>query len=458
MRVIVCGAGLVGSSIAEYLAAEGNQVTVIESDPDAAGQLAERLEVKVITGQATVPDVLARADATNADMLVAVTQHDEINMMACQVAHTLFDVPTKVARVRNQAFLNPAYAKLFEKEHLPIDTIISPEIAVAESILRRLHVPGAFDTYTMADGKVRMIGVAITRDTPVLNTPLRQLLKLFPDLTASFIGIVRNDRTFIPTIDDMLLEGDSAYLVCNERQTARVMAALGHTEPEARHIVIAGGGNVGFYLAQQIEKTMKGATVRLIERNTHRATEIAPLLKKTILLNGDVLDLQILEEARIADSETVVCVTNDDETNILSSLLAKRHGSKRAITLINKPTYSPLVNNLGINAVVNPRSITVSGILQMVRRGRIRSLYSIREGFAELIEAEALEGSPVVNLQLRDIRLPEGVVVGCIVHGDEVLRPWPDTFIRAHDRIILLANKNQIRKVEGMFAIRADFF
>jgi trk system potassium uptake protein TrkA len=458
MRVIVCGAGLVGSNIAEYLAAEGNQVTVIEQDTEAAARMSDKMDVQVVIGQATLPDVLERADAGNTDMIVAVTQNDEINMMACQVAHSLFEVPTKIARIRNQSFLKQAYANLFSRDHLPIDTIISPEIEVAQAIVRRLHVPGAFDTCTMADGRVRMVGVSISADTPILNTPFRQLLKLFPDLMGTFIGIVRNDRAFIPSVDDMLMAGDSAYLVCDERHTTRIMAVLGHTEPEARQIVIAGGGNVGLYLAQELEREFKGISVRLIERNAERAQMISDTLSKTVILNGDVLDLEILEEANIQNTETVVCVTDDDETNILTSLLCKRHGCQRAITLINKPTYSPLVNNLGINAVVNPRSITVSRILQLVRRGRIRSLYNVRDGFAELIEAEALEGSPVVGLPLRDIKLPEGVTIGAVVHGDEVLRPWPDTYIRAHDRVILLAGREQIRQVERMFSVRADFF
>lgn len=458
MRVIVCGAGLVGSSIAEYLAAEGNQITVIEQDAETAARMSDKLDVRVIVGHAILPDVLEQADASNCEMIVAVTQNDEINIMACQVAHSLFDVPTKIARVRHQSFLNPAYASLFSRDHIPIDTIISPEIELAQAIVRRLHAPGAIDSVSLADGKVRMLTVAITPDTPILDTPLRQLLKLFPDLVASFIGIVRNDKAFIPSIDDMLQAGDVAHLVCDERHTNRVLATLGHTEPEARQIVIAGGGNVGLYLAEQIEREFSGVKVKVIERNPDRAQYIADRLNKTIVLNGDVLDLEMLEEAQISSAETFVCITDDDETNILASLLAKRHGCGRSITLINKSTYTPLVSTLGIDAVVNPRVITVSRILQLVRRGRIRSLYNLRDGFAELLELEALEGSAVANHSLRDLRLPEGVTIGCIVHNDEVLRPWPDTVIRAQDRVILLAGKDRIREVERMFSVRADFF
>lgn len=458
MRVIVCGAGLVGSSIAGFLAAEGIKVTVIEQDAEVASRMADTMDVQTVVGHAALPDVLASADAANADMLVAVTQSDEVNMIACEVAHALFDVPNKIARVRHQSFLKPEWANLFSRDHLAIDTIISPEVAIAEAIARRMHVPGCFDTKLLADGKVRMLGVAISDDAPALNTPLRQLIKLFPDLTASIVGIIRNDRAFIPAVDDMLLAGDSIYVLCDETQTARVMAILGHNEPEARHIVIVGGGNVGLCLAEIIEREFNDVTIRIIEHSPQRAQYVAERLKQAIVLNADALDLEILEEAKISQTETIVCVTNDDETNILASLLAKRHGCQRSVTLVNKPTYAPLLNNLGVNAVVNPRLITVSSVMQMIRRGRIRAVHHLRDGFADMIEAEALEGSPVLNVPLRELKLPAGVMIGSIVHEGEVCRPWPDSVIRAHDKVVLMAEREHIRKVEQLFSLRPDYF
>lgn len=458
MRVIVCGAGLVGSSIAGFLAAEGVKVTVIEHDPKVAARIADTLDVQAVVGHAALPDVLNDADAANADMIIAVTQSDEVNMIACEVADCLFDVPNKIARIRHQSFLKNEWANLFSRDNLAIDTIISPEVEIARAIARRLHVPGCFDTKLVANNKVRLIGVAVGKEAPALNTPLRQLIKLFPELTAVIVGIIRNDRAFMPNIDDMLLEGDGIYLLCDAEHTARVMAVLGHTEPEARQVVIVGGGNVGLYLSQLIENEFSGVSLRIIERNRERAEYIAEQLKGTIVLNADALDLEILEEAKIADTETIVCITNDDETNILTSLLAKRHGCQRSITLVNKPTYAPLLNNLGLNAVVNPRLITVSSVMQLVRRGRIRAVHHLRDGFADMIEAEALEGSPVVNIPLRDLRLPYGVVIGAVVHEGQVIRPWPDTVIRAHDRVILLSNREHIRKVEQLFSIRPEYF
>jgi len=236
------------------------------------------------------------------------------------------------------------------------------------------------------------------------------------------------------------------------------MAVLGHTEPEARNVLIVGGGNVGTYLAELIEREFAGVNLRMIERNHDRAQIVAEKLKSTIVLNADALDLEILEEAKIGQTETIVCVTNDDETNILTSLLAKRHGCQRCITLVNKPTYAPLLNNLGINAAVNPRLITVSSVMQTIRRGRIRAVHHLRDGFADMIEAEALEGSPIINIPLRELRLPAGVVIGAIVHGDEVSRPWPHSVIRPHDRLILMADREHIRKVEQLFSVRPEYF
>lgn len=379
-------------------------------------------------------------------------------MVACQVAHSLFEVPTKIARIRHQSYLEPIWADLFSRDHLPIDVIISPEIEVARAISRRLQVPGAFDMIPLADGKVRVIGVICGQACPILNTPLRQLTGLFPDLNIEVVAIVRDDKPIIPSGDDQMLPGDEVYFVCDTSHLARAMAAFGHEESAARRIIILGGGNIGLCLAEEIEARHPHVGARIIEMDRDRAQYVAQRLTRTMVLHGDGLDPEILDEANVRATETVVAVTNDDEGNILASLLAKRYGCQRAITLINKTTYSPLVTTLGIDAVVSPRSITVSSILQHVRRGRIRSVHSLREGFAEIIEAEALETSSLVNTPLKEIRLPSGVIVGAIVRGDEVIIPRPSTVIKPHDRVIILAAVGQVKKVEKMFAVRLEFF
>lgn len=458
MKVVVCGAGQVGSNIARYLAGEKNDVTVIDQSAALVQKLADTFDVQAIVGHAALPPVLEQAGAGDADLLIAVTQSDEVNMVACQVAHSLFQVPTKIARVRNQAYLDPVWADLFSREHMPIDVIISPEMEVARAVSRRMQVPGAFDMIPFADGRVRVIGVICNANTPILNTPLRQLTGLFPDLQIEILAIVRDNKPIIPDSNDQMLAGDEVYFVAETSHVRRAMAAFGHEEPEARRIVILGGGNIGLFLAETIEEDHPGVTIRMVEENPERAAVVAERLSRTTVLNGDGLDPEILEEANVAMAETVVAVTNDDEVNILASLLAKRHGCQRAVTLINKTTYGPLITTLGIDAVVSPRAITASTILQHVRRGRIKAVHSLRDGFAEVIEAEALETSPLVGKPIKEIRLPSDVIIGAVVRSEEVIIARPSTVIKPNDRVILLARSQSVRKIEKLFAVRLEFF
>lgn len=458
MKFIICGAGNVGTNIARYLSSEDNDVTVIDKDPELVERLSSTLDVKAIEGFASHPDVLARAGAEDADMIIAVTYADEVNMVACQVAHTLFNVPRTIARVRSQTYLNPLYADLFSGKGMPIDVIISPEIEVARAVRRRLEIPGALEAIPLADGLVRLIGVYCDENCPIINTPLRQLTKLFPDLQIEVVLILRNDRAIVPAADDVMLVGDEVYFVCAAEHTRRAMASFGHEEPDARRVVILGGGNIGMFLVKQLEKDYPEVGVTIIEYGEKRAEELAQDLRRAVVLQGDCLDNDLLDEANIGASETVIAVTNDDETNILASLLAKRAGSRRAITLVNKTSYASLVTTLGVDAVVNPRAITVSTILQHIRRGRIRSVHSLRAGLAEIIEGEALDTSSLIKQPLKDVKFPDDVIVGAIVRGEKVIMPRPDTVILPKDRVIVLAMQAQVKRVEKMFAVRVDFF
>jgi trk system potassium uptake protein TrkA len=458
MKVIVCGAGQVGFSIARHLALENNDVIVIDQSPELIRRIGDTLDVQGIVGHASRPDVLEQAGAGDADMIIAVTLADEVNMVACQVAHSLFDVPSKIARVRHQSYRNPIWANLFAREHMPIDVIISPEIEVARAITRRLQVPGSFETIPLADDMVKLLGVRITETCPIVNTPLRQLTQLFPDLNIVVVGIMRDEKPIVPTGEDQMLAGDEVYFVVDSSQLLRAMAAFGHEEPEARRLLILGGGNVGLLLAQNIESGHERVNAKIIESNVERAETVAGQLNRTIVLQGDVLDPDILEEANVSATETVIAVTNDDETNILSSLLAKRYGSSRAITLINKTNYEPLVASLGIDVIVSPRNITVSTILQHIRRGRIHSVHTLREGFGELIEAEALETSSLVGPPLREVKLPQGVLLGAIVRNGTVICPRGSTVVEPKDRVVLFAATEAVRKVEQMFSVRLEYF
>jgi trk system potassium uptake protein TrkA len=458
MKVIVCGAGQVGFNIAHYLAGEHNDVTVIDQRPDLIRKVSDTLDVQVVQGFASHPAVLEQAGIGDADMLIAVTAADEVNMIACQVAHSLFNVPTKIARVRSQAYLQPIWSNLFTRDHLPIDVIISPEIEVARAITRRLHVPGALDVIPLAGDKVRLIGVRCTEACPLIKTPLRQLTVLFPDLAIVIIGIVRDGKALVPTGEDQMQEGDEVYFVVDTAHMDRVLTAFGREETEARKIIIFGGGNIGLFLAQQLEAAHAGTSIKVIESNKERAEFVAKTLSRTVVLNGDVLDPDILEEASVAAAEAVVAVTNDDETNILAGLLAKRYGCKRTMTLINKNTYNPLIGHLGIDVVISPRAITVSNILQHVRRGRIHAVHSLHEGFGELIEADAMETSPLVGKPLKDVKLPAGVLLGAVVHDGQVISPRGTTVVQAGDRVILFATADAVKKVEKMFSVRLEYF
>jgi trk system potassium uptake protein TrkA len=458
MKIVICGAGQVGFNIARHLSQEGNDVVVVDHSPELIRRINDSLDAQGIIGHASRPDVLERAGASDADMLIAVTHTDEVNMVACQVAHSVFEVPLKIARIRDQSYLEPAWANLFSREHLPIDVIISPEMEVARAITRRLSVNGCFEMISLADDKVRLLGVRCNANCPLINTPIKQLTQLFPSLSMIIVGLLRQDQPVTLTGEDELLVGDDVYFVVETGHVSRAMAAFGFEEQEARRLLICGGGNIAFLLAQQIEEEFPSLIVKIIEANAERAAAVASMLSGTVVLNGDVLDPEILEEAGVSTTDTVVAVTDDDETNVLASLLAKRHGAGRAVTLLNKATYEPLVKTLGIDVIVSPRNITASTILQHVRRGRIHSVHTLREGFGELIEAEALETSSLVGTPLRDIRLPPGVMVGAIVRNGQVISPRGSTIIQSRDRVVLFAGSEAVRKVERLFSVRLEYF
>ncbi|MBT3396232.1 MAG: Trk system potassium transporter TrkA [Alphaproteobacteria bacterium] len=458
MKVIVCGAGQVGFNIAKQLAAEHNDVTVIDQSRELVKRVNDQLDVKSIVGHAARPNVLSQAGANEADMIVAVTQIDEINMMVCQVAHSLFNVSTRIARVRSQEYLRPEWSNLFSRDHMPIDVVISPEVEIARAVTRRLRAPGAINMIPFANDSVRVMGLLIDEGCPVIDTPLRQLTELFPGLQIRIMGIIRKDKIRVPHGDEEISVGDEVYFAVETGHMARAMAAFGHEEKEAHRVIILGGGSVGLFLAEQIERDHPGVSLKIIESEEERARVLAEHVSRSVVLHGNALDSDLLEEANARSAETVVAVTDDDEVNILASLLAKRQGCRRAITLINDPAYGALITSLGIDVVVDPRAITVSSILQYVRRGRIRSVHSLRDGMAELIEGDALETSSLVGAPLREVKVPEGIVVGAIVRGEEVIIPRGSTVIEADDRVILFSSAKVIKSAEKMFSVRLDFF
>jgi len=458
MKVIICGAGRVGYGIAERLAAEENDVSVIDTSADLVQGIRDTLDVRGYVGHGSQPDMLAQAGAEQADMIIAVTLYDEVNMVACQVAHSLFNVPTKIARIRAQSYLRPHWADLFSRDHMPIDVIISPEVEVGKVVLRRIALPGATDAVRFADDAIVMVAIECLEDCPVVNTPLDQLSELFPDLNATVVGVWRHEKLFVPHSTDQLETGDLAYVVCQRDAVRRTLGLFGHEEQEAARIVIAGGGNIGFYVAQAIEERQTRTRLKIIENNRTRAVSIADSLKRTVVINGSSLDQEILVEADVQDADLIVALTNDDQVNILTSVMAKRLGCQANMALINNPSYHDFTRTLGIDAHINPREVTISRILQHVRRGRIRAVHSVQKGAAEIIEAEAMETSPLVGKPLRDLDLPDGVRIGAVYRDKTVIRPDGDTRIKAKDRVVMFATLDAVKHVEQMFRVSLEFF
>ncbi|TDH36223.1 Trk system potassium transporter TrkA [Pseudohoeflea suaedae] len=458
MKVIICGAGRVGYGIAERLAAEENDVSVIDTSADLIQGIRDTLDVRGYVGHGAHPDMLAQAGAEQADMIIAVTLYDEVNMVACQVAHSLFNVPTKIARIRAQSYLRPHWADLFSRDHMPIDVIISPEVEVGKVVLRRIALPGATDAVRFADDAIVMVAIECLEDCPVVNTPLDQLSELFPDLNATVVGVWRNEKLFVPHSADQLETGDLAYVVCQRDNVRRTLGLFGHEEQEAARIVIAGGGNIGFYVAKAIEERQSRTRLKIIESNRSRAVSIAESLKRTVVINGSSLDQEILVEADVQDADLIVALTNDDQVNILTSVMAKRLGCQANMALINNPSYHDFTRTLGIDAHINPREVTISRILQHVRRGRIRAVHSVQKGAAEIIEAEAMETSPLVGKPLRELDLPDGVRIGAVYRDKAVIRPDGDTRIKAKDRVVIFATLDAVKHVEQMFRVSLEFF
>jgi trk system potassium uptake protein TrkA len=458
MKVIICGAGQVGWQIARHLASEKNDVTVVDNNPELVRRATDTLDVQGISGFASYPDILERAGAQDADMIIAATHSDEVNMVTCQVAHSVFAVQRKIARLRGQSYLNAIYTDLFRRDHLPIDVVISPEREVAEAALQRLAAPAAFDTESFLGGNAQLLGIAIDDDCPVINTPLRQLSDLFSTLKAIVVGIRRGGTLFVPSANDQIFPDDECYVMTETSDMARTLEIFGKTQGKLERVVIIGGGNVGLAVARALETRTDRIRVRVIERDRDIAENAADALERTIVLNGDGLDSSLLEEANIGNADAVLAVTDDDKTNLLAAVRAKGLGCKMAICLTNDPTLVPLMGPLDIDAYINPRATTVSSILRHIRHGRVRSVYSIGDAEAEVIEAQVLTTSPIAGKQLKDIEFPEGVLVGGVLKDGKMSKPRADLRIEDGDIVAIFAMASQVAEVEVLLQVSIDFF
>jgi trk system potassium uptake protein TrkA len=458
MKVIICGAGQVGWQLARHLSGEDNNVTVVDYQDELIRRITDQLDVNGVTGFASHPDVLDRAGARDADMIIAATQSDEVNMVTCQVAHSIFSVPRKVARLRAKSYLDAIYSDLYRREHLPIDIVISPEREVANAALQRLAAPAAFDTESFLDNRAQLIGLSLDDDCPVLNTPLRQLSELFSTLKAVVVGIRRDEKLVAPEPEDQLFSGDQIYVFCATEDMSRTMEIFGKTNRKSDRVVIVGGGNVGLSVAQSLEQGTRKVQVKVIERNRSVAERAADALERTIVLHGDGLDHELLEEANIEQADAFLAVTDDDKANLLSCARARAEGCELVVALINDPSMIALMRPLGIDAYINPRATTVSSILRHIRHGRVEAVYSIGDAEAEVLEAQVLGTSPIAGKTISEAGWPEGSLVGMIMKNDEILVPKGDTLIEEGDVLTVFALADDVAEVERLFQVSIDFF
>ena len=460
MNIIICGAGRVGFTIAKILSEQGHSITVIDQSSEDIQKIDETLDVKSIVGKATYPSILEKANASEADMIIAVTRNDEINMLICQIAFSIFNVQKKIARIRSQDYLNPKFTKVYNKENLPIDVIISPEIEIAKSLQRKLEAPGALDNVPFADNKIRLLEILINEKCPLINIKLNALTKKFPKLDANIMGVVREEKFIMLKKTDEVIQGDKAYVVINASQMKETLLAFGHNEKISNKILIIGGGNIGFNLAKNLEDSFDSARVKIIEKNKERAEFIASELNNTIVINGDALDEEVLMEANLDEVQTVLALTNDDEDNLMVSVLVEKFtkdksdiNEKRTMALINKPNYALLQSSLKIDDFIDPRMNTVSSILKHVHKGTVENAYSILNGEYEVIEAEIIESSELINKELKNSNLPDEIRIAAALRGKDVIIPRSDFIFKKEDKIILLAKKDFLHVVENMFRI-----
>jgi trk system potassium uptake protein len=454
MNIIICGAGRVGFSISKQLSAQGHSITIIDHSSEYIQKINESQDVKGVVGRATFPSVLEKAGAEDADMIIAVTQNDETNMVICQVAHSIFNINKKIARIRGQEFLGSKWGKLYGQSNLPIDVIISPEIEVAKSLQRKLEAPGALDSVPFANGKIKVLEIDIDKKCPLVNTELSKLTEKFPDLKANILGVIRVDQFVILKKGDKLLVNDKAFVVINASQVNKTLSAFGHDEKMAKKILIVGGGNIGFNLAKNLETDSDGVRVKIIEKDKNRAEFIANELNNTIVINGDGLEEDVLKEANIEEAETILSLTNDDEDNIMVSVLAEKNNpNKRTIALVNKQNYSLLQSSLKINDLVDPRLTTISTILKHVHKGTIETVYTLLDGEYEFIEAEVLETSELISKSIKESELPREIRIGAIVRKKEVIIPKSDFKFEKKDLVVFLTKREHLEKVESLFRI-----
>ena len=454
MKSIICGAGDVGYSIADKLSKENFEVIVIDESKERLKKISDNLDVKTVLGAPSLPSTLFNASAKECDILIAVTKSDETNMICCQIGHTLFGIPKKIARIRQQDYLKGEWQNLYSTKNLPIDDIISPEEEVAKALYRRIKSPGTIDMLELANNRIKLVGIKCEANSKVLGKTLRNLSEEFKNYLANILFVFRGEEKFIVNSSTTLKKDDLIYMVVDNSNFFEIVKEFGHHEMQAQKIVILGGGNIGYSLSREIETSEYKIATNIIENNKLRSEFLATNLKSANVTNADGLESSILEEVDVSEADYFIAVTNDDEVNILSSLLAKRAGTEHCITLINNSSYSSLLNSIGIDITIDPKLITISKILEKVKGGLIRSDYTIAEGFGEVIEAEILPNSQFANKNIHQINLSKSIRVGAILRKDEIIIPNSETIFEENDDVVFFAETKSIKKLEELLSLK----
>jgi len=456
MKIIVLGAGQVGLTVARSLALEDNEVTVVDTNTAILQELENTSDLRTVNGQASYPEVLRTAGAEDADMIIAATDSDETNIVAIQIAYTLYRTPSKIARIRSMEYMREK--NLFDNDNIPIDVIISPEQLITEHIQRIIEHPGAIQVVDFAHGKVRLVGTEVQKGAPMAGLSVAQMPRLLHDIETRLVAVYRGDEVIIPKGDTQIMEEDIVFFVGKRTDTAHVMALFHHDDVPCKRIMIAGGGNIGLLLARKLERLYR---VKLIEANGDRADVLASTLNNAMVFHGDAADQEMLINENIQEMDVFCALTNDDEANILSAMLAKRMGARKIMSLINRPAYVDLVERDIIDVAISPQQITIGALLTLIRRGDVVAVHSLRRGSAEALEGVAhgdSETSVLVGRMISEITLPKSASIGVVVRGDEVLIAHHDLIIEPEDHlIVLITNKQQIADVEKLFQVGVNF-
>ncbi len=459
MKAIVCGAGRVGRQIARRLSMEKADVTVIDAKEEMVRRAVSDFDVNGVEGMASEPAVLERAGAHDADILIAATRSDEVNMMTCQVAYSIFSVPQKIARIRSSGYLDPRWRSMFRSQHMPVDEVIFPEQDVANSVSHWLDAPMATEVMPFLGGKVQFVGLRLGEDCPVLDQPLRHLSELFEGLHTIVVAAERGHELLIPGGDDVLRQGDVVQFIAQQEEVSRTLTLFGYEMERLRRLVVIGGGSVGSALAGRVSRARRGVRVRLIERNEQKARQVARLHPGVNVICGDALDAGVLDDAQLEKASAVVCVTDDDQANVLVAAMAKERGAKRALTLATKDAIRSIAERLSIDSTINPETATVSSIIAHLRRGSVQALHSVQYGQADLIEAKVMKSATIVGKYLRDSPFPNRSRIGAVMNRNGVLKEIRgDLRFEDGDQVLVLSDSRDTRSIEALFRVGISFF